>query len=253
MNAKYFLDHTLRLLFRPEAAEQAMKNGKPAPAATGKEQQFTPGVMARLFPKPIISPDFSGQQVVFRFKAPDAKEVLLAGEAFATPCKMQKDAEGVWSATFTEQLPDVFKYYFIVDGTETADPQNMYLSPDKGFKQSVFQRPTAPYSLAIMGKDIEHGTVSYDLNRNEAWYYPASKETPSEIILLVPGKDDTMESWFKTGGADAIADLLIAQGKARPCILTTSTTAKATRTLRADDYPTWTARRQALEKVLKGE
>ena len=115
MNAKYFLDHTLRLLFRPEAAEQAMKNGKPAPAATGKEQQFTPGVMARLFPKPIISPDFSGQQVVFRFKAPDAKEVLLAGEAFATPCKMQKDADGVWSATFTEQLPDVFKYYFIVD------------------------------------------------------------------------------------------------------------------------------------------
>ena len=253
MNAKYFLDHTLRLLFRPEAAEQAMKNGKPAPAATGKEQQFTPGVMARLFPKPIISPDFSGQQVVFRFKAPDAKEVLLAGEAFATPCKMQKDADGVWSATFTEQLPDVFKYYFIVDGTETADPQNMYLSPDKGFKQSVFQRPTAPYSLAIMGKDIEHGTVSYDLNRNEAWYYPASKETTSDIILLVPGKDDTMESWFKTGGADAIADLLIAQGKARPCILTTSTTAKATRTLRADDYPTWTARRQALEKVLKGE
>ena len=128
----------------------------------------------------------------------------------------------------------------------------MYLSPDKGFKQSVFQNPTAQYSLAVMDSNVAHGTVSYDLNRNEAWYYPAAKEA-SDIILLVPGKDDTMESWFKTGGADAIADLLIAQGKARPCILTTSTTAKASRTLRADDYPTWTARRQALEKMLKGE
>ena len=59
MNAKYFLDKTFRLLFNPEASEEAMRNAQPAPAATGKEQQFTPGVMARLFPRPIISPEFT--------------------------------------------------------------------------------------------------------------------------------------------------------------------------------------------------
>ena len=48
MNAKYFLSKTLPLLFNKKASEEAMKNGEPAPAATGKEQQFTPGVMARL-------------------------------------------------------------------------------------------------------------------------------------------------------------------------------------------------------------
>ena len=52
MNAKYFLVKTLPLLFNKKAADDAMAAAKPAPAATGQEQQFTPGVMARLFPAP---------------------------------------------------------------------------------------------------------------------------------------------------------------------------------------------------------
>jgi hypothetical protein len=56
MNAKYFLDHTLQLLFNPEASKKAMDNAQPTLAKTGKEQQFTPTVMARLFPKQIVSP-----------------------------------------------------------------------------------------------------------------------------------------------------------------------------------------------------
>ena len=39
--------------------------------------QFTPGVMARLFPKPIVSPEFGSDSVTFRLKAPDAKQVAL--------------------------------------------------------------------------------------------------------------------------------------------------------------------------------
>ena len=66
MNAKYFLAKTLPLLFNKKAAEEAMTHGQPAPAATGKEQQFTPGVMARLFPKPIISPEYSDEGITFR-------------------------------------------------------------------------------------------------------------------------------------------------------------------------------------------
>ena len=75
MNAKYFLSKTLPLLFNKKASEEAMKNGEPAPAATGKEQQFTPGVMARLFPRPIISPEYTEDGIIFRFKAPDAQKV----------------------------------------------------------------------------------------------------------------------------------------------------------------------------------
>lgn len=73
-----------------------------------------------------------------------------------------------------------------------------------------------------------------------------------------------MESWFKVGGADAIADRLLADGKTKSCIITTSALefmqqggggmpqmrGFEPKVLRADDYPTWTQRRMALVKLL---
>ena len=69
-----------------------------------------------------------------------------------------------------------------------------------------------------------------------------------------------MESWFKVGGADAIADKLLADGKTKPCIITTSNLEFMNQgpqmpgfkihTLRASDYPTWAQRRRALVHLL---
>ena len=82
------------------------------------------------------------------------------------------------------------------------------------------------------------------------------------FIQLVPGEGDTMESWFKVGGADAICDRLVADGAIkRPCIITTSRLdfmnqgpqqmpGFKVNTLRADDFPTWTQRRRALVRLL---
>ena len=78
-------------------------------------------------------------------------------------------------------------------------------------------------------------------------------ENPTVLIQLIPGADATMESWFKVGGANLIADKLLADGKTQPCLLTTSTAKNAkmkTYTLKASDYKTWTERRKALEKLL---
>ncbi|MGX8696142.1 MAG: alpha/beta hydrolase-fold protein [Prevotella sp.] len=261
MNAKYFLDKTLRLLFNKKASEMAMKEGKPAPAATGKEQLFTPGVMARLFPKPIVSPEYGEKGITFRFKAPDAKEVKLECEMLPDQMTMQRDSDGVWSVLLSDYLFETFKYCFVVDGTKVADPNNMYLAPDRGFKYSIADNPHSPFNFASMG-DIKHGRTGYDVDRQEAWYMsamPAARTMPV-FIQLVPGEGDTMESWFKIGGADAIADRLVADGKTKPCILTTSTLefmpqgpqmpGFKVNTLRADDYPTWTQRRRALVKLL---
>ena len=264
MNAKYFLYKTLPLLFNKKAAEAAMKEGKPAPAKTGQEQQFTPGVMARLFPRPIISPEYSEEGITFRFKAPEAKQVELECEMLPMNMAMVRDSDGVWSATLHEYLFETFKYCFIVDGTPVADPSNMYLSPDKGFKFSIADNPRSPFNFASQG-DIEHGRIGYDLERQEAWYtspMPQQGRTMPVFIQLVPGEGDTMESWFKVGGADAITDRLIADGKAKPCIITTSSMdfmgggggmqmpGFRINTLKADDYPTWTQRRRALVKLL---
>ena len=260
MNAKYFLAKTLPLLFNKKAAEAAMQASQPAPAATGKEQQFTPGVMARLFPKPIISPEYGEEGTTFRFKAPDAKKVELEIEILPENIVMQRDSDGVWSTMLTDYLFETYKYCFIVDGTPVADPNNMYISPDQGFKYSIANNPKTPLNFASQG-DIPHGRVSYDLNRMEAWYTaPMQQMMMPAFIQLVPGEGDTMESWFKLGGADAIADRLLADGKTKPCVITTSALefmqggpqmpGFQIRTLKADDYPTWTQRRRALFRLL---
>ena len=263
MNAKYFLSKTLPLLFNKKAAEAAMKEGQPAPAASGKEQQFTPGVMARLFPKPIISPEYNEQGITFRFKAPDAQKVELECEMLPDNLAMKRDSDGVWSIVLTDYLFDTFKYCFVVDGTQVADPSNMYLAPDRGFKYSIADNPSSPFNFATMG-DVQHGRTGYDVDRQEAWYMSPmpSQMTMPVFVQLIPGEGDTMESWFKIGGADAIADRLVSEGKTKPCIITTSTLEFMNQsgapqmpgfkvnTLRADDYPTWSHRRRALFKLL---
>lgn len=263
MNAKYFLAKTLPLLFNKKAAEAAMKEAKPAPAATGKEPQFTPGVMARLFPRPIISPEYDQQGITFRLKAPEARKVELWAEMLLEPKPMVRDTDGVWTVRQDEYIFETFRYCFLVDGTPIADPNNMNLSPDLGFKYSISNNPNSPFSFASMG-DIQHGRTGYDVERQEAWYMSAMPQTPTipAFIQLIPGKNDTMESWFKVGGADAIADRLLADGKTKPCIITTSNLefmqqsgmpqmpGFRVRTLKADDYPTWPQRRRALFRLL---
>ena len=261
MNAKYFLDKTLRLLFNAEASEEAMRNGKPAPARTGQEPQFTPGVMARMFPKPIVSPEYDAQGgVTFRMKAPNAKAVALESELLPHAVEMKKDKEGVWSIRLTENVMETFKYCFVVDGMRVADANNMYLSPDRGFKYSIASNPASRYNFVSMG-EMEHGRLWYNLNAGEAWYLAPLKGLVKNFIQLVPGADDTMESWFKLGGANAIADRLASEGKLKPCIMTTNdlkmvrenngTMADCkVHTLRASDYKTWPERRKALEQLL---
>ncbi len=262
MNAKYFLSKTLPLLFNKKAAAEAMKNGKPAPAATGNEPQFTPGVMARMFPRPIISPEYTPTGITFRFKAAEARQVQLMCDLTAEPVTMERDSDGVWAVEVKDYSFETFRYCFLVDGTPVCDPNNMYLSPDAGFKFSIADNPRSPFNFASQGQ-IEHGRVSYDLERQEAWYtspMPRGGRSMPAFIQLVPGRGDTMESWFKVGGADAIVDRLMSEGKTKPCIVTTSTLdfmqgmpqmpGFKIRTLRADDYPTWTQRRRALVRML---
>ena len=263
MNAKYFLSKTLPLLFNKKASEEAMKNGEPAPAATGKEQQFTPGVMARLFPRPIISPEYTEDGVIFRFKAPDAQKVELECEILPENLTMDRDSDGVWSVKMSDNLFETFKYCFVVDGMQVTDPSNMFISPDAGFKYSIADNPQSPFNFASQG-EIAHGRVSYDLQRNTAFYSSGNMRmgVMPAFIQLIPVEGESVESWFKVGGADAIADRMIADGKTKPCMITVSATDFSQQQggmqmpgfkmnkLDANDYPTWSQRRRALIKLL---
>ena len=83
----------------------------------------------------------------------------------SAPVALTRGDDGVWSVTLTDHVTDVYKYCFVVDGTKIADPTNMYLSPDKGFKYSIAYAPSNPYDVQKLG-NIKFGKVTYDLNQN---------------------------------------------------------------------------------------
>lgn len=217
MNAKYFLAKTMKLLFNPEASAEAMKNAQPTLAKTGEEQDFTPGVMARLFPKPLISPEFVGDSVIFRTKAPEAKVVKLEGDMLEKPLAMEKDTDGVWSVAVANLEPSVYCYNFDVDGLKVMDAQNMYLVPERGFKRSILDMPNDPY--AVNAKQCEYTAVRIIADKgNYAEIVPMGKTKETmPIVNLVADGNDTYEGWFKVAKVGIVLDQMIADGECKPC------------------------------------
>lgn len=228
MNAKYFLSHTLPLLFNKEASAKAMNEGiMPMPALKGDEQPFTPGVMARLFPRQIVSPLYGEQgEVTFSIKAPEATIVALEGDWLTEPLCMERDSDGVWSIQVECLEPDVYCYNFVVDGTQVMDPTNMYLAPDNGFKRSIAELPGAKYGVNNKVTDILDATLYAQYHpvtvkmceQTGARYavcgdeYDASgAEMP--VLYLVAGGNDTFESWIKIAHANQIKDQMECEGE----------------------------------------
>ena len=259
MNARYFLTQTLPLLFRPDRSGRAMAQAQPTKPATGQEKQFTPGVMARLFPRPVLSPECHGDTVTFRLQAPQAHEVLLEGEMLDQPRRMERDSAGIWTVSL-QLKPEVYCYNFIVDSTRTCDPQNVDLAPERGFKRSILNIPGAAWSVNTMRCDyapvrymIEHqpnGPISRSISFRPNVQAGAIMQT----VCLVgdPEAGYTYESWYKIAHANLIAEQLVAQNKCRPCILklTEQPLPDAKMTLHAANYATWAEARQALADSL---
>jgi len=175
---------------------------------------------------PQVNPD---KTVAFRYEAPSAKSVMLGAQFPGTPLAMEKDESGIWSVTTGPVKPDLYPYYFIVDGIRVMDPGNPDFFPNERFKASLVDIPGNTPLLHSL-RDVPHGTVSYE-------YYPSvgittgalMVYTPPEyekdisvfypVFYLVGGTTDTEETWFRAGRINLILDNLIAEGKARPMIV----------------------------------
>ena len=231
MNAKYFLDRSLRLLFQDKKSF-AKNNHTVAPPTKEKDgQRLTPSVLTRTFPRGVISPEYGKDgTVTFRYINAHANDVKLDCQMFSQRQQMTKDTDGVWSITVTSEKPDIYPYCFIVDGVQVADPQNMYLFPNEGFKNSLVDvRVSEPDVQDI--QDVPHGKISYrfyhsnslDIDRPMCVYTPAGYDPSSKekypVLYLIHGMTDTYETWFKVGHANTILDNLIAQGRAKKMIV----------------------------------
>jgi len=181
-------------------------------------------------PPPLISPEVrNDNRITFRFRAPNAKAVLLDREG-TQPAPMQKDEEGVWSITTDPLEPDFYGYSFEVDGVRLIDPSNSLMKPNLLNTQSEVHVP-GPGSLPWEINDVPHGIIHHHFYRsgiigdNRDFYvytppnYNASAQILYPTLYLLHGFSDDASAWTAVGRAHVILDNLIAQGKAKPMIV----------------------------------
>jgi enterochelin esterase family protein len=168
-------------------------------------------------------------KVTFRLRAPNAKEVAVTG--IGQRLAMQKDEQGVWSATTDALKPDIYTYAFSVDGTTFVDPVNPLLKTSYGsVGQSLLHVP-GPDPLVWEPGDGPRGTVHHHFykstligdKRDFFVYtppgYDAGRKEPYPIFFVLHGLGDDAAAWLNVGAANVILDNLINSGKAKPMIM----------------------------------
>ena len=169
--------------------------------------------------------------MTFRLLAPKATEVMLnGGWDNGRNLKMTKGDGGVWSTTVGPLAPQLWGYWFSVDGVKALDPGNAETQRD-GMRYDNLLMISGPESQWWDFKDVPHGTVQavwYPsptlklASRRMMVYTPPGYETSTQkypVLYLLHGGGGDEEAWLTMGRANIIIDNLIAAGKAKPMII----------------------------------
>ncbi|MBN1397080.1 MAG: esterase [Bacteroidetes bacterium] len=188
------------------------------------------------FSAPLNSPDVRDDRtVIFRLKAPMAKDVRLAGVAILTalgksgqPVPFKKVDDNIWELQIGPINPDMYIYYFNVDGVQMADPSNSVA----GFTAMP------PYSTLVVhdsipayydARNVPHGVVTRHVyhsdvtNGERELYvytppgYDRNKTYP--VLYLVGGSGDLPSNWIYDGRVNFMMDNLLAEGKVLPMVI----------------------------------
>ncbi|MFB3828980.1 MAG: alpha/beta fold hydrolase [Bryobacteraceae bacterium] len=168
--------------------------------------------------------------VTFRLRAPNARTVSLGGEFDEKKLALTRNEEGVWSITTGPLQPDIYRYWFIVDGVNVVDPGNPTTA--SGLR-SVWNLVSVPGgSYGFWGeRPVEHGVVHRHLYRSavmgadrEFYVYtpPEYDRDPRRrfpVLYLLHGGGDTASTWLSVGKANLIMDNLLAEAKAVPMLI----------------------------------
>ena len=133
----------------------------------------------------ITSPEVaSDRRVTFRLRAPEAKVVTVSGD-FGSDTTMQKSDDGLWSVTVGPLDPEMYVYYFTVDGVRLPDPSNAQVKI--GYVTS-----TTTSLLTVPGdrpafydvQDVPHGEIRTLLYKSKS-----NGVTRELTVYLPPGYD----------------------------------------------------------------
>ena len=166
-------------------------------------------------------------EVVFRLRAPNAKEVAVTG--IGPRLVMTKDDSGVWTARTPVLLPDLYTYSFSVDGVTMSDPGNPLMKTSWGTGgQSMVRVPgVAPWNpgagpYGTLARHTFHSTIAGDTRDFYVYTppnYEAKRKEAYPVLFLLHGLGDDAAGWTNVGAANVILDNLIVSGKAKPMIM----------------------------------
>ena len=200
--------------------------------ATGLQAQELAN-FARGNQKPVISPEIVQDSVVFRLKADYATIVKLSGSWLPNPwtgtIDMTRGENNVWEVKVPLPEPEIYTYYFVVDGVAVNDPQNVLVQRDGTRYLPMLIVPgerTENYNEAHL-----HGTVSHPwyhsdilgMDRRLTVYTPYGYENSPKkkypVLYLLHGAGGDEEAWISMGRTAQILDNLIEKGLAEPMIV----------------------------------
>jgi len=202
-----------------------------ATVAMAQEVGMRPGGAAAGAAPPVASPVVTDGKVTFRLRAPDAKGVTVSGD-FGPDVALSRDSEGVWSATVGPLKPDVYVYYFTVDGVRLPDPANpqVKIGYVTSTTTSIVNVPgDGPQFYDV--QDVPHGeirTLLYksrsngvvrELNVYLPPGYDANPRQRYSVLYLLHGYANDHHSWHRYGRANDILDNLLASKAIKPFIV----------------------------------
>ena len=181
----------------------------------------------------LLSPEIlADRRVAFRLAAPKASEVTLNGSwPGGTNLPMTQDREGVWSTIVGPLQPELYDYFFSVDGVRALDQNNAEIERD-GSRFGNLLMISGPASALWDFQNVPHGTLEsiwypapvlkQSQRRMQVYLPPGYHANPGQkypVLYLLHGGGGDEDSWTTLGRASIILDNLIAASKAVPMIM----------------------------------
>lgn len=184
--------------------------------------------------------------ITFRLFAPSAKKVsVLVGtppESFKV-YNLDKNTEGVWSSTTEIYAPNLYEYFFNIDGFRSIDTGSSMPKPQRQVNTSMILVPGSILDV----RNVPHGdlyTITYHSKELQSerklvvWtppdYNPKSKPLP--VLYFYHGFGDTGLSSITQGRIPEIMDNLYAEGKISPMLVVVPDTETDTATTTPEEY-----------------
>ena len=172
--------------------------------------------------------------VTFRYQDAAATKAELALEGAGPNLPMQKDADGIWSATSKPLAPQIYGYHFEVDGHARLDLHNTRVTTNLLNLSNMIDVPgdsLQPWEP----QDIPHGEIHHHIyttatvvglphNQSDLYVYTPPGYDPKAktlypVLYLLHGWSDRANGWTAVGQANLILDSLLSQGRIKPMIV----------------------------------